>query len=1056
MIRTTLLACFLLGCVVRALPQPYYFRHYQVEQGLSNNAVICSIQDRRGFMWFGTKDGLNRYDGYTFKVFRYRPDDTNSIGSNFIRALCEDPSGNMWVGTENGLYGYDTSTERYRLVASAPAGQIRAVQADREGNLWFVSGLSLFKYRPSSGRLDYYDIAHHFEASSICLAADGRVWVATTNGFLERYDPGADAFTPFDLFAHSQKVGSRWIEKIYATTDGKILVGTSNQGAKSFTVAMGEYEDILTYNSDGTEIFVRDFLQVKDGEYWIATESGIFIYSVSGGVVNLHKMYNDPYSISDNAVYTFCKDKEGGIWVGTYFGGINYYPRQYTPFRKYFPRTGENSLGGNVVREIHEDQYHNLWIGTEDAGLNKFNVATQTFTHFQPDGTPTGLSYANIHGLLPRGNELWVGTFEHGLDVLDVRTGKVIRRYNAESGRSSLKSNFIYCIYQPRGGQVMLGTTIGAYRYDPVKDDFDSLPYLPLHCWYSSLLQDRRGTIWAGTYGRGLFCHFVGGTTVGYRYNKNDSTSICSDRVNSIFEDSRGWLWFATEGGLCRLNPGKGGFERYTTANGLPSNFILCLLEDRKGRLWISTSRGLVCFDPAGTGGSAAAGAIKVYTQASGLLSDQFNFNSAYQDTGGTMYFGSARGFISFNPERFTANRLASQVYITGFQVHNKELPIAAPGSPLKQSITSTGALVLPYNQSSFSIDFALLSYTAPEISEYAYRMEGLDKSWTFLKTNRKAYFTELAPGTYVFKVKASNSDGVWDQKETELTIEILPPWWRSWWAYLLYALMVAGVVRYIIYSYHQRTEEKNRRRMEMLEAAREKEIFKSKIEFFINVAHEIKTPLTLIKAPLEKVMRIAGGQQDIKDSLAIMHRNTNRLLDLTSQLLDFRQAELQGYSLNFVRVNITALVGEMCQGFVPLAEQKNTSFVVQLPSEPLYAYVDAEAFSKILGNLLSNAVKYAYGKVEVCLFAVGPSDTTFTIAIGNDGYIIPAEMKEKIFEPFFRLKETEKQKGAGIGLALARSLAAMHKGTLALKVDGEANIFVLTIPIHQEIEFDL
>jgi len=1049
MTKTTLLVCLLLGCVVRALPQPYYFRHYQVEQGLSNNAVICSIQDKRGFMWFGTKDGLNRYDGYTFKVFRYRPDDTNSIGSNFIHAICEDSSGNMWVGTENGLYGYDGATERFKLVGPAPAGAVRAVQADGVGNLWFVSGFSLFKYSPASGRLRYYDIGHYFEASSICLAADGRVWVGTTNGYLERYDPATDGFVAYDVYAHSRRDGSRWIEKVYATADGQILVGTSTQGAKSFRVGTGEYVDLLTYNSDGTEIFVRAFLQVKDGEYWIATESGIFIYNASGGVVNLHKLYNDPYSISDNAVYTFTKDREGGIWVGTYFGGINYYPRQYTPFRKYFPRTGENSLGGNVVREIHEDQYHNLWIGTEDAGLNRFNTATQSFTHFQPDGTTTGLSYANIHGLLPRGNELWVGTFEHGLDVLDVRTGKVVRRYNAESGRSSLKSNFIYCIYQAPGGQVMLGTTIGAYRYDSVKDDFDSLAYLPLHCWYSSLLQDRRGTVWAGTYGSGLYCYDSGGRTTNYRYNRADSGSLCSDRVNSIFEDSRGWLWFATEGGLCRLDRERRGFVRYTTANGLPSNFILCLLEDRKGRLWISTSRGLVCMDP-------VRGVVKVYTQASGLLSDQFNFNSAYQDPAGTMYFGSARGFISFNPDHFTTNQLVSRVYITGFQVHNRELPIAAEGSPLKQSITSTNAVVLPYNQSSFSIDFALLSYTAPEISEYAYRMEGIDKSWTFLKANRKVYFTELAPGTYVFRVKASNSDGVWDQKETELTIEILPPWWRSWWAYLLYGLAVAGVVRYIIYSYHVRTEEKNRRRMELLEAAREKEIFKSKIEFFINVAHEIKTPLTLIKAPLEKVMRVAGGQQDIKDSLAIMHRNTNRLLDLTTQLLDFRQAELQGYSLNFVKVNITALVGEMCQGFITLAEQKNVLFTVQLAAGPLYAYVDRDAFSKILSNLLSNAVKYASGKVEVCLGGVVSGDASFSIFISNDGYIIPKEMKEKIFEPFFRLKETEKQKGAGIGLALSRSLAGMHKGTLEMGVGGDVNVFVLTIPIHQEIEFDL
>lgn len=1051
-LKIWLIIGFLFICADRKLSaQSYYFRHYQVENGLSNNAVICCLQDRRGFMWFGTKDGLNRFDGYTFKVFRHNPKDSGSIGSNFIHSLFEDPDGTLWVGTENGLYRYDIATESFRLLEEAPKGQIRAIQADKKGNIWFVAGFSLFNYHPGRRQLQYFSTESFFEATSLCLAPDGNIWAATSDGRLQKYNDGAGTFTAFDMFGHSKRPVSPWIEKICSTTDGSILVGTSNQGVKRFDIASGTYSDILTYNDDHTEIFVRNFLQTGEQEYWIATETGIFIYNtLTGKAQNLRKMYNDPYSISDNAVYTFCRDGEGGIWAGTYFGGVNYHPRQHTPFSKYFPKTGENSLSGNVVREIHADRYNNLWIGTEDAGLNKLDPATQQFTHFQPGGAAGSISYTNIHGLLVDGDELWIGTFEHGLDVLNIRTGKVVRRFNMQSGLSALKSNFIYCIYRPPGGPIMLGTTRGAYQYDAARNDFTLFTGLPLNNWYSCLWRDKAGIFWAGTYGSGIYYYDPAtGRSGNFRYDENNVNSLPADRVNSLLEDSRGRLWFATEGGLCRYDPAGKKFTRYTSENGFPSNFMLSILEDRAANLWISTSRGLSCFNP-------ASGSVKTYTTANGLLSDQFNFNSAYKDTAGRMYFGSGKGFISFHPDEFVHNSFAGPVYITGFQVHNRELPIAAKGSPLQQSVTRTSNITLGYHQSTFSIDFALLSYSAPEIAEYAYRMEGLDKNWTYLKTNRKAYFTELAPGTYTFRVKASNSGGVWSS-ETSLVIAIMPPWWRSWWALSLYAVLVAGIIWYIIRNYHKRTEQKNRRRIERFEAAKEKEVFKAKIEFFTNVAHEIKTPLTLIKAPLEKVIRKAGHMPEIKDSLAIMDRNTNRLINLTGQLLDFRQTELNGYSLSFVKANITELLEEMYTSFKALAEQRQLGFSLDLPAEPLYAYVDIEAFNKILGNLLGNAVKYAAAHVGVRLLPFTEQDNYFSIAFSNDGHLVPAEMKEKIFEPFFRLKETEMQKGAGIGLALSRSLAALHKGTLELEPGTqELNVFILRIPVHQEIEFNL
>jgi len=947
----------------------------------------------------------------------------------------------LWAGTDKGLYKYDASNESFSLLRTPFTAQVTSIKMDTRGNLWFISNFNLFKYDIVTSRLEQFNVGNYFEATSICTLADSSVWVSTSSGQLEKYDPRTGRFTGFDLFSHSPRSVSNWIENLYATADGNILVGTSNQGVKIFNTAGADYKDVLTYNPDHTEIFARNFLQTSASECWIATESGIYIYDLNTReCTHLHKEYTNPYSISDNAVYSFCKDKEGGIWAGTYFGGINYFPQQPVTFSKYFPEKGRNSISGNVVREIIEDRYGRLWIGTEDAGLNQLDTATGQFTNYLPTGTKDGISYSNIHGLLATGDELWIGTFEHGLDVMNIKTGKVIRKYAKGNDSNMLRSNFIYCLYQSADDEIMVGTTIGAYRYSRKTDDFSLLPGMPLHNWYTSIVKDKNGVIWAATYGNGVNYYDTKTRTGGnFSYQPGLRNSLSHDRVNKVFEDSYGNLWFATEGGLCRYEPRPHSFTRYTTAAGLPSNFILSIAEDGNRRLWISTTKGLVCFIIS-TGKVAA-----VYTKANGLLNDQFNFSSAFRDRNGQMYFGSVKGLISFQPGRLLTKDFSSPIYITGFQVNNKELVIDRQGSPLKQSITFSDKVVLTHSQSTFSIDFASLSYTAPEMSEYAYKMEGLDADWIYLKTNRKVYFTNLTPGVYTFRVKAAGSE------ETSLVIDILPPWWTSRWAYICYTALILLLTWYITRAYRLQLKDKERRRIEQLEIAKEKELYEAKMQFFTNVAHEIKTPLTLIKGPLEKVIRKAGDDPGIKDSLRIMERNTGRLVDLTNQLLDFRQTEIKGFSLSFTEANISGIAEEIFASFRPLAEQKGLSFSLYTGTKDIYAYIDTDAFNKILTNLLSNAVKYAKSKVELHIFPLRSGDRSFVIEVKNDGYLIPMEMKEKIFEPFFRLKATEKQKGTGIGLALSLSLTQLHKGNLILKEpEDDMNVFFVSIPLNQ------
>jgi len=1027
--------------------QAYYFRHYQVENGLSNNAVICSLQDRKGFLWFGTKDGLNRFDGYSFKTFRNDPDDSTSLGSNFIHCLFEDFKGVLWAGTENGLYHYDATTEKFIRLPSSNNMPIRSVQSDNFGNLWFIMGFTLAKFNPLLNTTKVYNIDNFFIATSICLSADKNIWVSTTNGYIEKYNIEKDNFTGFNVFKNTPASISRWIEQIYPNSRGQLWIGTSNQGAKLFTIATSAYENVLTYNTDHTEIFARNFVEASDDECWIATETGIFIYYLkSKKTINLSKNYNDAYSLSDNAVYTFCKDREGGIWAGTYFGGINYFPDYPISFHKYFPITGKNTMSGNVIREIHQDPYKNLWIGTEDGGLNKMNLRTETFTPFTPSDAFNKVSYTNIHGLLITGDELWIGTFEHGLDVMNIQTNKIIRHFSEGDGLHDLKSNFIYCLYQDNNGAVMVGTTRGAYVYDRQHNNFNKLPGTPLMNWYSCILKDNNGIIWAGTYGNGInYYNTITKDSGNLRYDPSDKKSLSSNRVNSIFQDHQGTLWFATESGLCKYLSAEKSFKRYTTRNGFPTNFILCMLEDSFHRLWISTSRGLVCFNP-------NTEQLKVYTKENGLLTDQFNFNSAFRDKNGQMYFGTAKGFISFYPEEEKHTAFSPPIYITGFQVNNETIDIHTAGAPLQQSILYTNNITLNHDQATFSIDFASLTYTSPEMSNYTYVMEGLQKDWVYLKQNRKVYFTELAPGNYTFKVRATNYNGQWNNNTAVLHITILPPWWVTRWAYTVYILLFLLLAFLLSKNYHERIKEKNRRKIEQLEILKNKELYEAKMDFFANITHEIKTPLTLIKGPLEKLIRkLSDVPDDIRNYLHIMEKNTNRLVALTNEILDFRQTEIKGFSINFVLADISENIKEITDSFRILAEQKNIQFYLNEPEDKIMAEIDLEAFEKILSNLLSNAIKYAKNKITIQLLPLVSGNNSFSIEIANDGYLIPADQREKIFEPFFRLKETEKQKGTGIGLSLAKSLTELHKGTLCVKESGSnLNIFSLTMPVHQ------
>ena len=1026
---TLLITITLLFTGKAAFAQPYYFRHYQVENGLSNNTVYCALQDSTGFLWFGTKEGLNRFDGYKFKLFKLHSNASDWAERELIYCLFNDQHGKLWVGTQTGLFCFDK--EREQLVPYFPElPEINGIQSDAQGKLWFISRSTVYRYNPADQSLKEFKPDQYFSATSLCITPSKEMWFSARDGKLYRFRAETERFEPFEVYSHSPKFTSCSIEKIISGGPETIYIGTTCQGIKELNTKTGEYKDVLIYNPDKTPVYVRDILEYSENEFWFATESGVFILDKrKGQFTNIKKKFLDPYSLNDNAVYTLCKDREGGVWAGTYFGGINYYAKQYSTFEKYFADNSNKALRGSAIREMKKDRYGNLWIGTEDAGLNKLNPITGEIAHFSPDGSPGSISYSNIHGLLAAGDELWIGTHEHGLDIMDIRTGKVKKHFDEGFGAGDLTNSFVVSLLKTKNGNIYAGTGNSIHLYHPKTKTFTRCREIPDHVLISTMIEAEDGTIWAGTHGYGVYYFNPGtGENGRFEHHAGDPESLTANTINSIIEDTDKNIWIGTEGGgAVIVSKTKKIIGRYSTRTGLPSNFIFKILEDRNKNIWLTSSKGLINIQP-------RLKRIKVFTTSSGLLNDQFNYNSGYCDENGDLYFGSVKGMIRFRPEKCASINIVPPVYITGLQVNNEELPRERNGGVRSVSVTHAREVTLSHDQASVSFDFAALSYTSPDMTRYKYKMDGVDKEWTELAANRKVYFTDLSPGSYAFRVKAG-INGVWAASETKLVVHITPPFWASSWAYLGYGVILILVIYVLARFLHQRAQEK-----------KEKEIYAAKIDFFTNVAHEIRTPLTLIKGPVENISEHIAEYPEIQEDVQTLGRNTDRLISLVSGVLDFRKTETSSFSLDFTKVDLRQIVEENFLDFKPLSVKGNLSYELDISDDIYTSSADEDALNKIISNLFSNAVKYAATRIHIKLRLSGTNLAILEVI--SDGHKITDSMREKVFEPFFRIKETNKQKGAGIGLALARSLAELHNGKLYLKTDDlDSNIFVLELP---------
>lgn len=1023
--------------------QSFYFKNYQPHDGLSNSSVKCITQDTQGFLWLGTRNGLNRFDGNQFKIFRHNASDPTSIGSSSILSILTDSKGILWVGTTRGTYCYNPVKENFQPFNRIPIGEVNAIH-EYAGFIWLLSAGKLYRYNPYTTEIVPFD-QNKNTLVAITSSKKGGLWTTDINSTIERYQVNEGKFVQIAVKKTNQKALAN-TKTVYAINDSLLMVGTINS-SYLFDFKNGTLKNLFANHYPQKVIQANCIIQQTESVYWIGTETGIYTYDIhTGQSQHIKKDLLNPFAISDNAVLNFYRDREDNIWFGTFFGGFNQYSNQFDNFKKYLYGFGKSALSGNIVHDIKKDNYGNFWIGTEDGGLNKIDAQTQQIQHFVANGKKGSIAHNNVHGLATIGDELWVGSTTHGLDILDVKTGELKKHYD-RIGRGPLQSSFAVCIFKSRDNSMFVGTDRALYGYNKHNDNFD---LLPIKAWIQGIYEDEYGILWVNTYGSGVYQYNRGTGEIQHLSSEQGKrNTLVNNYVNGLFEDSKKNLWFCTESGLSKYRR-DGRFTNYLTESGLPSNQVFKVLEDDNNSIWISTGGGLVRLD-----GNIPH--MVIYTSRDGLPADQFNYNSAFKDKDGTLYFGTIKGMVSFNPTKSIKNSFIPPIFISDIQINNESIPVRENGI-LKQSISLSKEIQLSYNSSNISFNIAALSFVSPKSNAYRYIMEGYDKGWTDITGNQRIYYNKLPPGTYTFRFKGANNNGIWNPTEKELRIVVSPPWWLSSWAYFAYFFAVSTIVLLILRYYFLLIKANNAQKMDNYERKKEQEVYNLKLEFFTNLAHEIRTPLTLIKMPLEKLIRTQQfTDSETASDLALMEKNTSRLIRLTNQLLDFRKAETNNMSLIFTKTDINSLLSDVFNDLNSLAKEKLLHYDLSLPRVTLTAFVDEEALRKILTNLIHNGIKYADNHVHIKLLPFNSDDIMFNIEFRNDGEIIPFDKREKIFEPFYRLNESDKDTGTGIGLPLSRSLVELHQGSLSLVYTEEhRNIFLLSLPIFQEQSLDI
>lgn len=1045
------------------------FKHLSLTEGLSQSSVICVLQDHKGFLWFGTRDGLNRYDGYTFKKYRYNSQDSGSLSNSYIRSLFEDENNNLWIGTNNGLNKYiadKDSFKRYSLnigkTQSESANEIWSIVSYNKNYLWLGTGFGLKKFDIKNGTFSSFSIIYNKKRGSddvtrnLLKTSDGALWICTNTG-VDFYDPKRKIKIHYSKIRNGANSIPIEFPIIYQDRDKKLWLG-SKAGLALFNKKKNVFEQFIINSGAIPKIGdeVRTIQQDYLGNLWVGTYNGLYIINGNKNSIS-HALHdeNDPNSLSQNSVYKIFEDSKGDIWVGTYAGGINFYDRSYDLFKNFSSGTNNSKLNYKVVSSIIEDPDQNLWIGTEGGGINFLNRKTGLFNYYKHNNNdPNSLSTDNVKSIIQtKSGNFWIGTHDGGLNFLNPNQRPFkFKKYTSIAGdNSTLSNNRIISLFEDYKNNIWIGTSGGGINV--LENDSKSIirikdpsEYVGAIIYSITKTSDKNVLLISGNKGlAGVNCTTHKITPIYYKIKKdlyNTSATLYA------YEDVNKNLWIATEGdGLYYYNTASKKSSKYGIAQGLPNEVIYGILADDYNNLWISTNHGLSRFN-------FTSHQFKNFDMSDGLLGNEFNYGSFLKLKNGNLMFGGENGINYFNPNSIVENAFIPSVYIASILVNNK---------PFLEKDEAENEIELKYNQNDFSFNFVALSYSQPNKNQYAYKLEGFDTDWNYIGNKKSATYTNIDAGDYVFRVKASNSDGLWNEKGDVIKVRILPAPWRSWWAYLIYSIIFIAAL-FVIRKYSLlRIHEKNELKQERLEKEKIEEINQLKLQLFTNISHDFRTPLTLIIGPLERMLAKKIGDSFIQEQHETMHRNASVLLQLVNQLLDFRKSESGKLQLKASKNNIVPFVENIKLSFEELAREKQIKYSFQSSSQNIEVWFDTINLKKVIYNLLSNAFKFTpnRSKISISLSTTitdnkkGTPTNFLELVIRDSGKGIPQKNLKYIFDRFYQLEEDENVRsgtGTGIGLALAKNIVKLHKGIIkVISSEGDGTSFIVLLPLGKE-----